>query len=96
MCLLMHPDEIPSVAADGAFKLVFNAWEALSTSQANSSNVSRATPKLPQVLIPVLLQQNQMPVLLLIAMLGRNLALILDTSSAQRGSRPGTSSTDAS
>jgi len=31
MCLLMHPDKIPSVAADGAFKLVFNAWEALSS-----------------------------------------------------------------
>ncbi|CAN6310414.1 unnamed protein product [Urochloa humidicola] len=30
LCLLVHPDKNPSAAADGAFKLVQAAWEALS------------------------------------------------------------------
>ncbi|KAL6661920.1 hypothetical protein ACP70R_001304 [Stipagrostis hirtigluma subsp. patula] len=31
LCLLVHPDKNPSAAADGAFKLVQAAWDALST-----------------------------------------------------------------
>nr|CAB3492542.1 unnamed protein product [Digitaria exilis] len=31
LCLVLHPDKNPSAAADGAFKLLHQAWEALST-----------------------------------------------------------------
>lgn len=37
LCLLTHPDKNPSAAADGAFKLVVRAWDAISSSSSPSA-----------------------------------------------------------
>ncbi|KAL6894619.1 hypothetical protein ACP4OV_008717 [Aristida adscensionis] len=46
LCLLVHPDKNPSAAADGAFKLVQAAWEALSAAPAAPAR--RPPPPPPQ------------------------------------------------
>lgn len=38
MCLLTHPDTNPSICADEAFKIVSDAWEALSASQSRNQS----------------------------------------------------------
>lgn len=42
MCLLIHPDKNPSASAEGAFKLVFGAWESLSAFKSSSSKKAAA------------------------------------------------------
>ena len=48
LCLVLHPDKNRSAAADGAFKLLQQAWEALSARHppvpASASKPSRAPP----------------------------------------------------
>nr|CAD1829396.1 unnamed protein product [Ananas comosus var. bracteatus] len=43
LCLLTHPDKNPSVAADGAFKLVVRAWDAISSSSSSSAASAAAS-----------------------------------------------------
>ena len=49
LCLVLHPDKNRSAAADGAFKLLQRAWEALSARHppgpASASKPSRAQPR---------------------------------------------------
>ncbi|RLN17645.1 hypothetical protein C2845_PM02G42130 [Panicum miliaceum] len=49
LCLVLHPDNNRSAAADGAFKLLQQAWEALSARHppgpASASKPSRAQPR---------------------------------------------------
>ncbi|EAY77576.1 hypothetical protein OsI_32615 [Oryza sativa Indica Group] len=51
MRLLTHPDKNRSAAADGAFKLVTEAWEAISSGHApffSGDDVERDVPKPPR------------------------------------------------
>nr|CAD1829297.1 unnamed protein product [Ananas comosus var. bracteatus]CAD1829298.1 unnamed protein product [Ananas comosus var. bracteatus] len=43
LCLLTHPDKNPSAAADGAFKLVVRAWDAISSSSSSSAASAAAS-----------------------------------------------------
>ncbi|CAN6323458.1 unnamed protein product [Urochloa humidicola] len=47
LCLLVHPDKNPSAAADGAFKLVHAAWEALSAAHPPGAAVETPSEKKP-------------------------------------------------
>ncbi|CAN6298743.1 unnamed protein product [Urochloa humidicola] len=49
LCLLVHPDKNPSAAADGAFKFVQAAWEALSARHppADDDTAAAAAPTQP-------------------------------------------------
>ncbi|KAL6658034.1 hypothetical protein ACP70R_004281 [Stipagrostis hirtigluma subsp. patula] len=47
LCLLVHPDKNPSAAADGAFKLVQAAWDALSARHPPGSTSAAAPPPSP-------------------------------------------------
>ncbi|CAL4917617.1 unnamed protein product [Urochloa decumbens] len=47
LCLLVHPDKNPSAAADGAFKLVHAAWEALSARHPTSDDDTAAAAAAP-------------------------------------------------
>nr|CAB3497544.1 unnamed protein product [Digitaria exilis] len=55
LCLVLHPDKNPSAAADGAFKLLQQAWEALSarhppgrpTPSVSASKPSKKAPPPP-------------------------------------------------
>jgi len=48
LCLLVHPDKNPCAAADGAFKLVHAAWEALSARHPPGAAPARASQPAPQ------------------------------------------------
>ncbi|PUZ38214.1 hypothetical protein GQ55_9G178800 [Panicum hallii var. hallii] len=48
LCLLVHPDKNPCAAADGAFKLVQAAWQALSARHPPGAANQPAPPRPPQ------------------------------------------------